>query len=120
MGVQFASYTPSRPARNSVTGYCISRNGRTASQRAAIAARIIAGEVEFTKPTKKQIAELLHVSIVYVDRALELDPISRHMMADGLLQLTQFRKAPTDLQLNRTVQAAGVDRTLNAVEPLLG
>jgi hypothetical protein len=100
-----------------LTGRTIARNGRSASQRAAIAARIIAGEVEFTNPTKRQIAELLHVSIKYVDRALDLDPISRHMMADGLLQLTRIQ--PSDNQLLRTVMAAGVDRVWNVMEPLI-
>jgi hypothetical protein len=102
-----------------MSGYAVARNHRSASQRAAIAASIIAGEVEFTKPTKKQIAELLHVSVSYVDRALELDPVCRESMREGYLELSDFPNIPTDTQLQRTVKAAGVDRTWNVMEPFI-
>lgn len=107
------------PVKTTLTGYAIARNGRSASQRAAIAAQIILGEVVFTKPTKKQIAELLHVSVSYVDRVLELDPVCRAAMGEGYLALSDFHNIPTDTQLERTVKAAGVDRVWDVMEPLI-
>lgn len=98
-----------------LTGHTIARNGYSASQRAALAAMIILGEVEFVKPTHKQIAKLLGVSTVYIDRALKLDPTRREWVADGLLQLTQFQKAPTDTHLDRLVSAAGTERVWGAI-----
>jgi hypothetical protein len=103
-----------------LTGYALARNGRSASQRAALAASIILGEIEFIKPTKKQIAALLGASMPYTNQALALDPFERGLVRKGRVTLAQTVKVePTDLQLHRIVEAAGVDRTWEALEPLI-
>jgi hypothetical protein len=101
-----------------LTGYALARNGRTASQRAALAASIITGEINFTKPTKKQIAALLDVSVPYVNQALTLDRFQRDMVRQGYATLSTFQ-TPTDTQLHRTVEAAGVERTWNVIEQII-
>ena len=102
-----------------LTGYALARKGRSASQRAALAASIILGEVEMTKPTRKQIAKLLGVSIPYVKHAMKLRRAQRAAMQDGWLSLPHFKNPPTDLELERTVQAAGVDRTWSVIEQII-
>jgi hypothetical protein len=102
-----------------MTGYCLARNGRTASQRAAIAAGIVLGEIELAPLTKKQIALLAGVSVSYVDRAIELSPLHRKLMAKGdFFKIADFQ-VPTDTQLQRTVKAAGVDRVWDVMEPFI-
>jgi hypothetical protein len=103
-----------------LTGYALARNGRSASQRAALAASIITGEVKFIKPTKKQIAALIGVSVPYTNQALALDPVQRGLVREGYVTLAQTVKVePTDLQLHRIVEAAGVTRVWDALEPLI-
>jgi hypothetical protein len=102
-----------------MTGYRLARNGRTASQRAALAASIITGEIDFIKPTKKQIAALLGVSTVYVNQALALNRFQRDFVLNGYATLAQFQKQPTDLQLHRIVEAAGVERTWGVIEQII-
>jgi hypothetical protein len=103
-----------------LTGYALARNGRSASQRAALAASIITGEVEFIKPTKKQIAALIGVSVPYVDQALTLNPFQRGLVRKGYVTLAQTVEVePTDLQLHRIVEAAGVERTWGVIEQII-
>jgi hypothetical protein len=102
-----------------LTGHALARKGRSASQRAAFAASLILGELELTKPTKGQIAKLLDVSIPYVERALALSPVERSAVQDGFLTLARFKNPPTDLELERVVEAAGVGRTWNVLEPMI-
>jgi hypothetical protein len=101
-----------------LTGYALARNGRTASQRAALAASIIAGEIDFVKPTKKQIAQLLGVSVVYVSRAEALNRFQRDLVCKGYASLSTFHTL-TQSQLERVVEEAGVARTWEALEPLI-
>src|ERR1700722_11865355 len=89
-----------------MTGYRLARNGRSASQRAALAASIILGEIEFIKPTKKQIVALLGASVPYTNQALALNPFQRGLVREGYVTLAQYQKEPTDLQLHRIVEAA--------------
>jgi hypothetical protein len=112
--MEHAYSTTNHPVKK-MTGYALARNGRTASQRAALAASIIAGEVEFTKPTKKQIAELLHVSVSYVDKVLKLDPVCRKAMTEGYLALSDFQNTPSDAQLSRAIKAVGVDHAFDVM-----
>jgi hypothetical protein len=139
MGTQLASYTVSTPTCNGngkgnghtepvvITGrgraprtdsYTIARK-RSASQRAAIAAAIILGETTLDRPSRQQVARLLHVSLTYVNHALTLSTGQRMLMSLGHLELAQFPKPPTDTQLTRTVRAAGVNRVWKALEPLI-
>jgi hypothetical protein len=46
-------YTATNHPVKKMTGYALARNGRTASQRAAIAASIVLGEIDLTQLTKK-------------------------------------------------------------------
>jgi hypothetical protein len=102
-----------------LTGCALARNGRSASQRAALAASIITGEVEFIKPTKKQIAALIGVSVPYTNQALALNPFQRGLVREGYMTLAQYQKEPTDLQLHRIVEAAGVERTWGVIEEII-
>jgi hypothetical protein len=102
-----------------LTGYALARNGRSASQRAALVASIILGEIEFIKPTKKQIVALLGASMPYTNQALALDPYQRGLVRKGYVTLAQCVKEPTDTQLHRIVEAAGVTRVWDALEPLI-
>ena len=107
------------PPVKQLTGRTIARNHRSASERAALAAMIILGERDFTQPTHKQIAKLFGVSTAYVEQALKLGVLQRAWMAMGHLQLADTQFQPSDNLLRRTIAAAGVDRTWNALEPLI-
>jgi hypothetical protein len=101
-----------------LTGYALARNGRSASQRAALAASIILGEIEFIKPTKKQIAALLGVSVPYTNQALALNPVQRGLVREGYTTLAQYQK-PTDGHLHHVIEQAGVDRAWAAIEEII-
>ena len=68
-----------------VTGRSIAHTKRTAGQRALLAADILAGKVRIDKPTMKQVASLLHVSVPYVQAALRIngDHRTRERIARG-------------------------------------
>jgi hypothetical protein len=101
-----------------MTGYRLARNGRTASQRAALAASIITGEIDFIQPTKKQIATLLGVSVVYVNQALVLNRFQLALVREGYVTLAQFQK-PTDGHLHHVIEQAGVDRAWAVIEEII-
>ena len=96
------------------TGYALARNGRSKSQRAALAAQIIAGEIELVDLTQGQIAKLVGVSRPYITAALELDPMRRRMMARGYLKVSEFQ-VPTDTALSRAIKAVGVEHAFDVM-----
>jgi hypothetical protein len=103
----------------SITGRTIARGRKSKSQKAALAAMILLGELKLDNLTKKQIAKLLGVSESYVGKALSLDAADREAMAEGRLTLAAVPTNPTDKEIEKTVRAAGVDRVWAAMEPLI-
>ena len=81
---------------------------RTARQKAAIGAGILNGEVAI-KLTKLQIAKLVGVSVPYLDRACQLTPAEREVVADGGFDFDM----PSDAELTRMIRRAGIDRTIS-------
>jgi hypothetical protein len=68
---------------STITGHDIARGRKSKSQKAAIAAMIILGELNLDNPTKNQIAKLVGVSVSSVGKALSLDVADREAMAQG-------------------------------------
>jgi hypothetical protein len=110
--------TPAYPVKK-MTGRQVARQSRTASRRAAFAASILAGELVLTTLTKKQIAAALGVSIRSVDKARRLTSEHRALMRHGHLELSSFTTPPTEIELYRTVKAAGIDRVWSVMEPMI-
>ena len=81
---------------------------RTAGQKAAIGAGILNGEVAI-KLSKMQIAKLVGVSVPYLNRACQLTQAEREVVADGGFDFDM----PSDAELTRMIQRAGIDRTLS-------
>jgi hypothetical protein len=65
-----------------IRGRALSHRHLSASQRAAIAAQLQAGEVTI-EMTSAQLARLLGVSAPYIDAARQLSPEVRRAIADG-------------------------------------
>ena len=110
------SMANNKATASTITGHTIARGRKSKSQKAAIAAMIIQGELKLDSPTKKQIAKLLGVSVPYVTRALNLDVAERWAMAEGWLTLA-VPTIPTDKKIEETVRAAGVHRVWSIMEP---
>ena len=69
-----------------ISGRNIAHAKRSPGQRAILAADILTGKVKIDKPTMKQVANLLRVSTVYVERALRIngDPDLRQKIRAGV------------------------------------
>jgi hypothetical protein len=66
-----------------ITGRDLAHRQRSASQRAAIAAALVAGEVVLSHPTLKQAARLAHASVPYTRAALRASPAARARLGSG-------------------------------------
>jgi hypothetical protein len=76
-----------------LTGRNLAYSNRTASQRAALAAALVAGDAWLVRPTVKQAAALTGVSAVYVHAALKLRATTRDRVAAGELDLSDAARA---------------------------
>jgi hypothetical protein len=90
-----------------LTGHQLAHNHYSKSQLAAFAASIILDEVDFTKPTRGQVAQVFNVSIPYISKALALSPLERAEMRDGNLEMTDL--PPPAAELERVIGRAGTD-----------
>jgi hypothetical protein len=68
-----------------ISGRNVAHRKRTPGQRALLAADILTGKVRLDRPTLKQTATLLHVSVPYVEAALRIagDPALRARIEGG-------------------------------------
>jgi hypothetical protein len=79
---------------SSVVGRSLAHSHLTASQRAAVAAKLVLGEARLIAPTITQVVPIVHVSTPYVRVALELVEETRARVAMGeLLSLSDAAKA---------------------------
>jgi hypothetical protein len=126
-----------------ITGHALARGHRTASQRAGLAAQLVAGERVLTKPTIKQVASLLRVSRHYVTAALKTTPAGRACLVSRARYLTvpepnkpsppepnkpspcdllvRDWNAATDAERIAFARRVGVDRIFDgAIAPVIG
>jgi hypothetical protein len=96
-----------------LTGHKLARNHYSKSQRAALAASVILGEVDLTKPTHKQVAKIFSVSIPYIQKASALSPLERAKMRGGYLEMTEL--PPAKAELERVVDRAGTEPVWQAI-----
>src|SRR5262245_20916468 len=92
-------YYPAVPSVNtpsaSIRGRSLRRMPRTARQRAAIAAQLVAGELYLAGPTIGQAAVLAGASVAFTRLALRLDRIGRaDLAADRPITLPAAPKRP--------------------------
>jgi len=93
-----------------IRGRALARNRRTARQRAAIAAQLVAGELNLAGPTIGQTSALAGANVVYTRLALRLDRTGRVDLAAGrsvVLPAASKRPAPTILDTWKTLNAEG-------------
>jgi hypothetical protein len=98
-----------------LTGRQLSSNKWTKSQRAALAAMVLHGELKLTDITQAHLCRLFQVSRSYLRRALALPAALRSQMAQGDLAITEVPPEPTDKQLADMVRAAGAERTWDEI-----
>jgi hypothetical protein len=84
-----------------MTGHTLARNGYSKSQRAAFAACFVLGELDFIKPTIKQLAKLFNVSVPYIHKALTAS------MRLGIKEIADI--PPSTAELKRTINRAGTE-----------
>jgi hypothetical protein len=113
------------------TGRNIAHKRRTTSQRAGLAAQLVAGEVVL-KPTVTQVVSLLRVSRPYVEIALKATSDRRASLVAGHLKVSQLKSSPTDqMEMAWNVASSaeriefarrvGVDRIFDgAIAPVIG
>jgi hypothetical protein len=93
--------SPARRRRNGnghhdprpISGRSIAHCSRSASQRAAIAAELALEHVRLERPTIRQAAVLLGVSVPYVHLALHLSDEARERVVTGAVSLSDAAKA---------------------------
>ncbi len=95
----------------SLSGRQLSSGKWTKSQRAALAAMVLHGELELMDVTQAQLCRLFRVSHAYLQRVLALPAEQREDLAHGNLTIAEIPSAPTERKLEETVRAAGVERT---------
>jgi hypothetical protein len=118
---------------SSITGRNVAHGRRTPSQRAAIAAEIVKGDIVLVEPTLKQAAELLDVSVPYIRTALSATSAERTALAQGDLLISQLLNpscpdqliltwnAATDSERVEFAQRIGVGRIWDeAIAPAIG
>ena len=76
-----------------MTGRNLAHCGRTPSQRAAVAAQLVKGEVERVEPTIIQASADLSVSVPYTQLALKLTPATRARVAADEITISEAVKA---------------------------
>jgi len=114
-------YLPNTPSVNSpstIRGRSLRRKPRTARQRAAIAAQLVAGEIVLAGPTVGQAAALTGGSVAYTRLALRLDKTGRaDLAADRSVTLPAVpkRPAPTILDSWKKLDAEGKEAFVRAV-----
>jgi hypothetical protein len=107
------SYTTPPTLVKVLTGHTLARNGYSKSQRAGFAAGVACGEINYTKPTLKQLAKLFNVSVPYIEKALALSPMERSLLRGGCIEIAGLPPSPAELA--RTVGRAGIDRVWGAL-----
>jgi hypothetical protein len=113
------NYTAIGGVPQTISGRAVARQGKTKSQKAAIAAMIILGELKLDNPTKKQLAKMFGVSMPLVNKAIALNVDQRKALRKGWYTLADIPTALTDKKIEDTVVAAGVDRVWAIMEPLI-
>jgi hypothetical protein len=98
------------PTSIPTTGRAIARRRRSTSQRAGLAAQLVAGEVVLTKPTIKQVAGLLRVNRHYVREALKATTDRRANLVSGRLTVPQLKSSACDLLVRDWNTATDADR----------
>jgi hypothetical protein len=98
-----------------MSGRAIARK-KTKSERAAIAAMVLLGEIAPENPTKTQVARMVGVGIRSVDKALGLNAADRSAMSRGLLTLAAVPTVPSDQKIEAMVRGAGVDHVWAIME----
>jgi hypothetical protein len=102
-----------------VSGHELEQDFFTKSQRAAIAAQLVMGELDLTDLQLSQIARLVGVSRPYVYKAVALSPADRDDMRCGELRMADVPTIPSKRKVEQTVMAAGVARVWDAIVPLI-
>jgi hypothetical protein len=113
------------PSPRVISGRSLVHRKLSAAQKAAIAARLLAGEV-LVQLSTRQLAQLLGVSVPYIRVASQLTPAKREAIANGtdsttftsLLSSSRSLALPrpvvSDQQLVNIIRDVGLDRTLAA------
>jgi hypothetical protein len=96
-----------------MTGHKLARNGYSKSQRAAFAAYVVRGELDFTRPTLKQLAKLFNVSVPYIQKALTASDYDLAMVRLGIKEIADI--PPSTAELKRTISRAGIEPTWQAL-----
>jgi hypothetical protein len=110
-----------------IRGTGVANRHATKKQRAALAAAVLAGDVDFT-PSQRQLASIFGVSVAYVGLARQFSPAKRKAIIAGeatinFTTLLNGPKAPlalpapklvSDAELEEVIRIAGIDRTLTA------
>ena len=115
------------------TGRNLAHGRRSPSQRAAVAAQLVLGELQLTNPTITQSAGLLDVCVPYVRKALSVNAADLAALAAGEITITQLMQPPLSVLFVRTWDAASPRERIefarcigpehlfdNAVAPALG
>ena len=97
--------TPTQNATTRLRGRRLAHLRRTASQRAAIGAWLVLGEVAVERPTIRQASALAKVSVPYLRRALRASEQERRALAGGRRKVGDLPPA-RDRELERHWQAA--------------
>jgi hypothetical protein len=113
--MEYRTPEPSVKEVLTLTGRQLSSKKRTKSQRAALAAMVLCGEVKLADLTVAQLCALFQVSRSYVKRALSLPAELLKVMANGDLTIAEMPAIPTDKRLADTVRAAGIERTWDEI-----
>ena len=105
--------TPQASVKEVLTlrGRQLSSSKWTKSQRAALAAMVLRGELELIDVTQAQICKVFQVSHAFLKRALALSADTREGVVHGDLTIAEIQPFPTDKKLADTVRAAGIERT---------
>jgi len=99
-----------------IRGVSLARRQLTPIQRAFIAADIYAGALVVNDLTIAQSAAIAGSNVGYVRCALRADPADRAAIEAGAKPFI----IPSSHALERTIRAAGVERTWQIIEKLLG
>ena len=100
---------------NVVSGRALNRRGLSKGQKAALAAQIVLGEVGQPKLSRRQLVQLMHVSLPYIRQAERLPAILREGVRAGRYTLALASTVPTDKKLAETIKSAGIDRVWQAL-----